>query len=261
MLPYDSISQAIEARHLITSLEGAVCIPAGASARVVLDALEPNNFDQAPVVEGGEVVGFVTREAAASADPGAPVSYHPLTSPFLVSARAPVATVLQRLQTASIVFAVDATGLVGFVTPSDMSKQPVRTHFYLLLADLEMTIAARSRGWFSDPIDALRLLSVGRRQKALERYESAKSFNIDADVLSAFEFSDLLTIVGRTPLRNRFGYSSRAAWERATSDLTDFRDHVMHPTSEFLGKREITDLVAIETKLRQMLITASEASA
>ncbi len=52
-----------------------------------------------------------------------------------------------------------------------------------------------------------------------------------------------------------FGYPSQSSWRAATRGLTSFRDQVMHPTSEFLGRRTISDLIEMETKLRSMLLT------
>lgn len=82
--------------------------------------------------------------------------------------------------------------------------------------------------------------------------------NIDADVLTAFQFSDLLTTIRKSGLHNRFGCSTQTQWRNGTSGLTAFRDQVMHPTSEFLGARTIEDLIAIEAMLRTLLIAASQ---
>lgn len=254
MLPYDSISGAIVAHHLMTPMSSALCVRVTASAAEVLEALTPHNFDQAPVTNGMEVVGFVTRVAAEAMPPGARIRVQRLTSPYLVSANAPIATLIRRLVSSPMVFAVEADGLAGFVTPSDLNKHPVRTYFYLLLADLEMTMASEGRETLSVPRDSLQTLSKRRCDKVLERYEEAQEFNVDADVLTAFEFSDLLTMTQRTGLHRRFGFETPTSWRRATRGLTSFRDHVMHPTSDFIGKRTIEDLIGIEDQLRGMLL-------
>jgi hypothetical protein len=256
VLPYDSIATAIEARYLITALTEATCVDMRQTAGAVVALLKPAGFDQAPVTDGDDVVGFAIRKEAESAPTDAPVRFHRLTSPYLVSASASVGTLLHRLKDVPMVFTVGTNGLTGFITPSDLGKQPVRTHFYLLLADLEMTMAAIARHSLGGGDKAISLLSNGRQEKVRERHREAKSFNLDADYLSAFEFSDLLTLIARARLFGDFGVASRSRWEVVTSGLTSFRDHVMHPTSEFLGKRTIVDLVRIEDELREMLLAS-----
>lgn len=204
------------------------------------------------------IVGFVTRASAEASDPDTPIQIQRLTSPCLVNADAAVGILLRRLTGVSMVFAVRDTGLAGFVTPSDLNKHPVRAHFYLLLADLEMTMAAEGRGRLQPDVDqALETLSPGRRAKVEDRHADAKSINLDADVLTAFEFVDLLTMVQKTGLHKRFGHHTPTSWRSATKGLPDFRDHVMHPTSDFLGRRTIADLVAIEEKLRGTLLAVA----
>lgn len=258
MLPYDSISKAITARHVMTPIESAVTVRAAARAGDVLRVLAPHRFDQAPVTEGDQVVGFVTRESAEQASPESKIRVRRLASPYLVSADAPVGTLLRRLATSPMVFAVEPTGLAGFVTPSDLNKQPIRVHFYMLLADLEMTMASLARSELPDPASALDYLTPGRREKALGQWRDARRMNIDADVLTAFQFSDLLTAIRKAGLHRRFGVPTQTQWHKATRGLTSFRDQVMHPTSEFLGARTIDELITIEAALRSMLIAASQ---
>jgi hypothetical protein len=258
MLPYDSISKAITARHVMTPIESAVSVRAAARAGDVLRVLAPHRFDQAPVTNKDQVVGFVTRESAEQAPPQSKIRITRLASPYLVSADAPVGTLLRRLATSPMVFAVEPTGLAGFVTPSDLNKQPIRVHFYMLLADLEMTMASLARSQLPDPASALDSLTPGRREKAISQWRDARRRNIDADVLTAFQFSDLLTTIRKAGLHSRFGVPTQTQWHKATRGLTSFRDQVMHPTSEFLGTRTIEELITIEASLRSMLIAASQ---
>ncbi|HEX2765650.1 MAG TPA: hypothetical protein VHR55_03305 [Candidatus Limnocylindria bacterium] len=178
-----------------------------------------------------------------------------------MSAGAPIGMLLRRLAAAPVVFAVGETGLAGFVTPSDLNKQPVRVHFYLLLADLEMTMASVARETLDDPRVAVNFLSPRRRAKALGQWNASRKENIDADVLTAFQFSDLVSLVGKAALHGRFGQPTKTKWLRATSGLTRFRDQVMHPTSDFLGTRTIEELIGTEERLRAMLLAVSGSDA
>ncbi len=253
MLAYDSISKAINARHLMTPMDRAIAVPIDVRTSEALGILAPYSFDQAPVTAEGVVVGLVTRAALESADPLQPLPVERLASRFLIGADAPVAVVLVRLMTSPIVFVVEDTGLVGFLTASDVNKHPARTHFYLLLADLEMTIAGVTRNHLETVDDAVLLLSKRRQKAIVRRHASNTAFNVDADVLTAFEFADLLTVVRKLRLHGMFGIQTVRTWGSAAWELAGFRNDVMHPTREFLGERSIADLIRLERLLRDML--------
>ena len=254
MLAYDSISTAITARHLMTPIESALTVHVSARARDVRDALTPHSFDQAPVTDGQQIVGFVTRAWAEQAPPESEVEVQHLASPNLISADAPVGILLRRLASAPLVFVIEHGGLAGFVTPSDLNKQPVRVHFYMLLADLEMTMAALARSSMPDPMKAVGTLSPSRQKRALRQWKAARRLNIDADVLTTLHFADLLAITGTFAIHRLFGFSSQSAWGDATAGLNSFRNQVMHPTREFLGARTIGNLIDTEQELRTMLL-------
>lgn len=261
VLPYDSISRSIAARHLMTRMEGATTVPVDATPEEVVRTLRPRKFDQAPVMSASVVVGVVTLEDAIEAEHDVrALPVQPLASRLLINADASIGALLRRLAAVPMVFAVEDEGLVGFVTPSDVNKHPARSHFYLLLADFEMTMAALARAHLSDPAEALAMLEPKRRKPIEKRYESNRSYNVDADVLTAFEFADLIAVTTDTGLFRNFGLT-RAEWVKAVGPLPRFRNDVMHPTREFLGTRTITDLVETERHLRQMLTDSRSVAA
>lgn len=59
----------------------------------------------------------------------------------IVSKEASIADVLQLLAKDGLVFTVDEGGIHGFVTPSDLERHAARSHFYLLIAGIEMLLA------------------------------------------------------------------------------------------------------------------------
>lgn len=127
----------------------------------------------------------------------------------------------------------------------------------MLLADLEITMAATSRSHFDDPNRALDHLSPDRRKVVAARHEQDNRHGVDADVLTAFEFADLLTIIKKARLHRQFGSPTAGEWKSAGWPLAEFRNDVMHPTREFLGSRSIGDLLDFERVLRAMLFAAS----
>lgn len=259
MLPYDEISKAITVRHLMAPIGSAVAVSASDASGATAEHLTRLHFDQAPVLEDGRVIGLVKTSELLSADPDSSVLVHSLASSYLVNAEAPVSEVLGRLLSVPMLFVVDETGLTGFVTPSDLNKHPARTHFYLLLADLEMTMAEEARAHFPGPDGALKCLSEERRPIVLARHAANQSFNVDADVLTAFEFADLFVTMQKTSLHNKFGVDSPTSWRATGWQLVEFRNDVMHPTREFLGRRTVRELLETEGKLRRMLLASSAA--
>jgi hypothetical protein len=235
-------------------MDAAVNVSASDPPTAAFELLDRNRFDQAPVTERGTVIGVVTKEALKGAIAEGALPVERIGARLVISADSPIGAAMPRLRDVPILFVVGEGGLAGFVTPSDLNKHPVRTHFYLLLADLEMTMAAVARGDLPHPIDALKSLSDERQAKVLGRHREAELFNFDADVLASFEFADLLTLMKKRALFRRFGYASAKSWGKVKERLVDFRDDVMHPTSDFLGPRTIGDLIEMEGVLRQMLV-------
>lgn len=259
MLSYDSISKAIQAHHLMTPIENAMSVMSDTGPASALALLRPFDFDQAPVVErDGTIIGFVTTEGleAATAEH---LPIERLVSDCLIAAETPFERVLGRFTSIRMAFVVEGDGITGFITPSDLNKHPARTHFYLLLADLEMTMASVARRALENPEEALDCLEPKRRRPIDRRHQQNRRHNVDADVLTAFEFRDLLTVTGKLHLYRRFGATSEAHWSRMVDALPDFRNDVMHPTREFIGSRTIPQLVGYAGILRLLLSPTGEA--
>lgn len=258
MLPFDHISRAITVRHVMTPMEAAVTVDVNDTPGAARRRLRPGRFDQAPVMSGDRIVGIVTTRQLRAAEPAAGMPYEPLDAPLVISDDTPVGVALPRLNKEPMLFVVDNTGIAGFVTPSDINKHPVRTHFYLLLSDLEMTLASVARGSLDEPSHAVDLLSPTRGRKVRERHDVVRELNVEADILTAFEFPDLICVAKRSGLYRRFGYASANAWNTDGKKLKRFRDFVMHPTSEVLGAYTIPALIELESILRNMLIRVSD---
>jgi hypothetical protein len=261
MLPFDQISRAITVRHVMTPMEAAVTVDVDDTAGAARRRLRPGRFDQAPVVSGDRIVGIVTTQRLRAEKSDAVVPYEPLDAHLVISDDTPVGIALPRLNVEPMLFVVDDTGIAGFVTPSDINKHPVRTHFYLLLSDLEMTLASVARGSLGEAEHAVELLSPTRARRVRERHEVVRRLNVEADTLTAFEFPDLICVAKKSGLFRHFGYESASAWNAHGEKLKGFRDFVMHPTSEVLGAYSLPDLIELESILRGMLIHVIDPSA
>jgi hypothetical protein len=262
MATRDLVSNALTAKHLSTSLEGAETVQAGERAGTAATRLG-KAFDQAPVRDGDEVVGFaLTAELTKSPRANVRTLMHPLQAEVVLSPDTPVRDVLPILSRHGFAFVREGDSIDSFVTPSDINRQAGRAHFYLLVAALEVALS-----------DLLRRFAKGRDQSAFLnylprdgrftvecRYLAAERDGLDVDYVTYMEFSHLLKVVGHIDeLRRPLDASTRTEWEKKVGSLPDLRNDVMHSTREFLSPtRAVSDLREKQDLIIQLLDLATE---
>jgi hypothetical protein len=127
----------------------------------------------------------------------------------------------------SFIFVLAGREIEGFLTPSDLDKPPARVFFYVLLADVEMKIAAAIRRRFSDTSEPIGLLEPARTNLILGRARGQRRANVDLDPLSYADFGDLIAIVSTSADLLQTGLGS-ARWRDRMSRLVELRHRVMH---------------------------------
>lgn len=207
MLPYEDIARAITASHLSTPLQAAIWAEADELASDVADRLRPWRFDQAPVRRSGALLGYVTRSALEAA-PSELVAalVDPVGDGAFVSTNAPVRIVVEALADRPLVFVVEGRHVTGFIVRADLNKHAARTHYYLLVADLELALVALLRRSYRRVEPLLMKLPSRARSDAKKRFQRDLETGTDLDLLSAVQF-------GRRP-SNREPVASclTAAW-------------------------------------------------
>lgn len=255
-LAYEEIHLAIRVRQCQTAMDQALAFEPESDEARVHDELEVAKFDQAPVIQGGVPTGYVLRRelAPSSRRPVGAVA-HPLEPSVMVSADAPLGRALSWLAAKSFLFVLDGVEISGFVTPSDVNKQPGRTYLFLLIAELELAMSEIVRAHHPDQKDAIELLGRERIPAVHERYEEEQRLNVEADLVSCVQFADLLTITGKSPAcRSAFSASSRSEWDRLTGSLDGLRNAVMHPVRPILNdRRSLKELVELSGRLEALL--------
>lgn len=225
------MASLIQARHLYTPMRRATSFKAEDDQGSTAEVMAESNFDYAPIVRRSEVVGFVARsDLTTSTGTEIADKVQRLTARVLVSGDAPVAELMTYLEDRPFLFVVEGREIAGLVTPSDLNKQPGRTYFYLLIANFEIAIAEMVRSRFPDQLDALRLISEARQGSVTSRLADLRMGDVDADVVAALDFTDLLTVVKNTPdLVAAFGEFSPGSWQRKVcGPLTSLRHDIMH---------------------------------
>jgi hypothetical protein len=247
---------AILGGNLQTLLGGATFVRAGWSAARAATLLAQGQFDQAPVLNRGRLVGYALRKDL-EAHPSRRVRgvSRSLDQEIVLSASAQLGALLTTLRDRRFAFIVGENGISGFVTPSDLNKHAARAHFYLLIAALEIKMSDLVRRIGPPETQVLSFLGSASRKLIERRFHEDSRAGIEVDYLVYLLFSQLLNIVGAEPLHlQRLGFESRSQWRRATAGLVRLRNDVMHPTREFYGpQRTIDALIDAEFRLRNLL--------
>ena len=226
----------------------------GAAAR----RLHAKQFDFAPVLEEGQPVGVFCGQRPSPARARVASVMRPLDASLLVSADTPVSELVRYIVDEPFLFVVQGRRVTGFVTPSDLGSAPARTHYYLLLAGLEMRLAALVRSRFPDQQRAVRQLSPGAQERHASLAEQLRSRDEFLDDVAALSLMDLVTIAGKLPdLRAEVAGSGRG-WGWLTSGLVGFRNDVMHPVREFskATERGMRELAEFDERLLTLMKVA-----
>ena len=113
---------------------------------------------------------------------------HRLGPASYVSADAPVRTVVEALSGSGMVFVVTGREVNGFVVAADINKHAARTHFYLLVADLELALVALLRRSYLHVAILLNRLSSKPKSDAKKRFDRDRKRSSDVDQLAVLDF-------------------------------------------------------------------------
>lgn len=209
------------AGHISTPLGEALAIEVEEDPARAADLLSQHRFDQAPVRHSGHIVGWVLTQSLFGVS-SVMSALRPLQDCAIVSTDAPIADVLELLSKEGLVFTVGDLGLSGFVTPSDLDRHAVRSHFYLLVAAVEMALADIVRHAVSEDQVIARI-----RGDLLNRWRVATAENREADAVEYLYLGDLTALFLETH------WSEAIIDLRPTlTELCQFRRIVMHPARQ-----------------------------
>ena len=258
MISFEDLTTSFQARHLEVPIERAVSValrtPAGAAAA----SLKEHNFDQAPVMVGPEVVGYVLRARLEELAESAPVSAAlcELRPGVLVSGDAPIADLLNWIVIPRLLFVLAGNRVSGFVTVFDFNKQPARAYLYWLFAGLEMALGELVRRCYGVTQDGMLGFLADQQAGAIRRArDKDREANAEGDLVSYMTLAHLLRIAGADPrVGGVAGVENPEDWDREVRTLTRLRNSVMHPIREVVGRdRSVEELRALERRTRWLL--------
>lgn len=247
---------AFQARHLAVPISQAFSVAARDDAGEAARSLRENRFDQAPVVEGDRILGFVlTRHLTRPAITRVADAMVRLGSGNVVSADASVGRLMEWILDPGFLFVIEGRDVTGFITVSDFIKQPARGYLYMLLARLEIGLAGLARRRFREQEQACALLSPQPRRTVQRRYEGDRAAGKETELLAYFGFADLIKVITEDDeVRRLIGDLSRDEWAAAVDGLVQLRNDVMHPIRNVdLAKDGLVRLQASEQRIRLLI--------
>ena len=227
------IAAGIRARHLATPLANVMTLPSAGDSAAAYRDLTRRQFDHAPVVdERGRVTGVVAVEdLTKGTSVGACAAG--LHECAVVSADTGLPDVLTFLQDDPFLLVLEGRHVAAILTPADLGRPASRTYFYLLLAQLEIALAAVVRQDYPIQRVALAELTDSRRRQVLELLNRLRKSDELIDEVAALSLSDLLRIAAANPQYKARFTSAPRAWHEQTVELGRFRNDVMHPVRDF----------------------------
>jgi len=192
--------------------------------------MRDHQFDVAPVLEEETPVGiFHTSDIEEARPAQIAKTMRPLAASHIVSGDAPLSDLMDRMVREPFLFVLDGTRITGFVTPADLGTIPVRTHFYLRLANLESVLGNYLRAKYPDQRTAVACLSSKRQNSQAGIAEDLRSKDRFIDEISCLSLDDMVVIAGKDQIFREEARKSGIGWRRATRGLAEFRNDIMHP--------------------------------
>jgi hypothetical protein len=234
--PEPGLWDYFRARHIATDIDNAFCVGQNDPGLTARFLLKQRRFDQAPVVsEPQHIVGWVAAQQLRDADTVASAMTS-LDNSAIVSTESPITHVLQLLGQHGLVFAVGDKGLSGFIVHSDLDRQPARTHFYLLVAGVEILLAEIIRCSLPDN-SIIAAMGPG----LLKQYEKARKSNNETHPVEYLYLGTLVKLFLELPQVRDADALSKTSAEWLIS-LNTFRRLVMHPASSIATARSAREI-------------------
>ncbi len=231
----DSFEPTYTVLDIATPLEQLTCWRADEPRDAVVAAADAHNLSYVPVMNDNGVCGIISQvDLAAGAAP------RPLTADWLLATDTGVLELIglfaQRPQRVFLV--LQASAVVGLVTPADLNKIPARASVYLLVAHFEMELARLLRLVIDGEGDYRPFFTAARWQKLQEDKRSRARGDVELDLLQMMELGDLVDIARKHDgVRRLLGFASNSQCRKAM-DLQGIRNRISHPTRPLIERRE-----------------------
>lgn len=223
------------ASDISTPLSDAYTVSVEERATVARRVLIEKRFDQAPALRDNRLVGWV-KTARLGGRGRVNASVTPLDESAVLSRDTSVSDAIIHVAAGGLVFLAGPAGIDQFVVPSDLDKHAVRSHLYVVLSEIEFTLAALAREALSEREVVDGFTKVERRY-----YESARSKGRETHPVEYLYLGSYTPLIERTPELSRL-----IGWDEATREvmtrLNALRHVVAHPSASLLGRFDSADI-------------------
>lgn len=252
-----SLAESIVVGVLQTALEGATVLAPDAPVRSAAKELRAQNYDQAPVVENGQPIGYVLLRDLLQGRGNVGARARPILPNALASDRAPLDDVPPWLADCGFLFVLSANRISGFVVPSDINRQAGRAYFYLAVTALELELAELVRT-VHQRRDALSLLTKTDAGTVRKRLSAHVDANVEADVVAEMTLSQLCKVIAAEDdahdvLRPALSHE----WDETWHQINEVRKRVAHPTKPLYQRTDefgwLVDTARVATHLARHL--------
>lgn len=206
--------------------EALVSFDADRPAERVRAFMETHNLAAVGVRRDGIVAGYLTSDVSTDGICGDHAS--PFENAIVVEDATPLHLVVPMLDEEPCVFVSALGAASGIVTREDVEKPPVRMWLFGLLTLIEMAFSHLIQNRF--PGDTWReIIRRGRLARAVTLQKDRAHRDQKRSLVDCLHLVDKANIVFRDPeLRERFGFPSRTAAQRAISIAVELRNDLTH---------------------------------
>jgi hypothetical protein len=254
----------IDVNELCTPIAECVCIETGLIDSTIIDTLEKNDFDYAPVTDRGRVIGLIeTSQARSMLDAGLELSSSDQAITHTeIRREIPIELLLDEMSRmlAALVTEVDGgdrargTKILGLMTIADLNRQPLRTVLYRILARLEDGLARLISRHFSDPWTWLMALREDHQASLIGYWELSKRRGVDIGPIAATTLTQLLAVAQKSKdLRSALGFETGTSFEKCSGAIPGLRNQVMHPVRPLiLAGKDVLDVKATVRSIAEL---------
>ena len=232
---------------IATPLEDLTCWRVNEPRDVVVKSAIAHNLTYIPVLDEKGLDGIISRDdLAAGARP------LPLTADWLLATDTSILEVIRLFaqQPGRVFLVLQASAVVGLVTPADLNKIPARASVYLLVAHFEIELARLLRLVLGGDEDFRPFFTASRWERLqADRVRQARG-DVELELLQMMDLGDITDIARKHDgVRDLLGFASNSQCRKAM-DLQGVRNRISHPTRPLIERRE--DIVELNDACRRL---------
>lgn len=240
------LEHKVDLSRIYVSLENCETATVGENPGRVLQRLRKHVYDQAPILtKAGDLLGLIYAEDLKPLfEAGLPLDKDVLAIRKTTIPREPaLADLLQVMSKNRAVLVTSANdqaergfhcGAIGLLTVSDLNKPPMQAVLFVILSEIETTLARAIEVAYEEPREWIEFLPRPSQARILGYWEVAKRENMDAGAIQSCNLGDLIAIGRKTKSLQVAIVGISGGNSRCSDALCRLRNRVVHPVAPLL---------------------------